>query len=164
MSSNPKKDDGQLFLTPLRGKIRERKYAVYDLETTTDLQKVFLAGFYDGSRYRYFESDPAFPETPNGAIDQFLTWLFADDEYVGYWIYAHNGGNFDALYLIRWLMDHAKDYSIEVIPVQSTVLSLEVHEKKTRRRQRKWTFIDSLRLMNAGLDKLGKSFGLGGKE
>lgn len=162
MSKSP--NDGRLYLTPLTGKIRTRNYAVYDLETTTDLQKVFMVGFYDGAKYRYFESKPTFPEDAGGALDQFLEFLFADDEYIGHWIYAHNGGNFDALYLIRWLMERSERFAIEVIPVQSTVLSLEVHEKRVRRRQRKWTFIDSLRLMNASLDKLGKAFGLGGKE
>lgn len=154
----------QLYLTPLRGKIRSRNYAVYDLETTKDLQRVFLAGFFDGSSYRYFESKPTFPELVGGALDQFMEFILGSDEYVNWWIYAHNGGNFDALYLIRWLMERSDRFAIEVIPVQSTVLSLEVHEKRMRRHRRKWTFIDSLRLMNAGLDKLGKAFGLGGKE
>lgn len=158
------KNDSRLYLTPLKGKTKGRDYAVYDLETTSDLQRVFLAGFYDGSRYRYFESNPTFPETSGGALDQMLSWLMHDDEYSGWWIYAHNGGNFDALYIIRWAMEHMNDYALQVIPVQSTVLSLEIRERRSRRRQRNWTFIDSLRLMNAGLDKLGNAFGLGGKE
>ena len=151
------------FLTPLSGARKVRRYATYDIETTPDLQRVYLLGFFDGESYRYFESEPTFPELDGSAVDRFLTWLFGEPNYCGWWLYAHNGGNFDALYLIRWLLERQDRYRLEVTPVQATVLCLEVMEKTENREPRKWIFIDSLRLMNAGLDRLGKAFGLGGK-
>lgn len=159
MSSN----QNSLYLTPLTSKPKRKPFAVYDLETTTDLERVYLCGFYDGDRYRYFESKLMLPEKRGSAVDQFLEFVLGDDYYCGHWIYAHNGGNFDSLYLIRWLIERPERFHFNVIPVQATVLSLEVIERKVRRNRRKWTFIDSLRLMNASLDKLGKAFGLGGK-
>lgn len=103
------------------------------------------------------------PELEGSALDKFMRWLLSQDTHCGSRIYAHNGGNFDALYLVRWLVERQSEFTIELTPVQATVLCLQVIEKRMRRRQRRWMFLDSLRLMNASLDKLGKAFGLGGK-
>ena len=59
-----------------RGK-PEKPFEVYDLETTTDLTRVYLAGWYDGREYRYFESLPLPPDSPGSAVDQFCRWYFA---------------------------------------------------------------------------------------
>src|SRR4029077_5128689 len=104
------------FMAPLTSKIKDRRFAVYDLETTTDLEKVYLVGFYDGIEYRYFESKPMKPAEEGSAVDQFLRWLISTNvRYHKHWIYAHNGGNFDVLYLIKWLYHHS-EYSLEVVP------------------------------------------------
>jgi len=155
----------QNFLTPIIGPVKRKPFAVFDIETTTDLEKAFLVGFYDGQEYKRFdvynsdkdESTPYFPESREGCISQFLTWLFSSKQYTKYWLYAHNGGNFDFLYLIRWLMDHGEEFSIEAIPIQSSILSITVRRKDDRQGKWKWTFLDSFRLMNASLEKLGQA-------
>lgn len=155
------------YLNPLSSKIRYRPFAVYDLETTTDLEKVYLVGFYDGSEYRYFESEPKKPQEKGSAVDQFLNWLISTrSRYHKYWLYAHNGGNFDVLYILRWFLENADKYAMEVVPVQSTILCLECYNRNAnsdKKYREQWKFIDSYRLMNASLDKIGIAFGLGGK-
>jgi hypothetical protein len=155
----------ETFLKPLFGKVKPKPFAVFDIETTVTLDRVFLVGFYDGTEYKFFEdkrtyiSQPHFPEDTAGPVSQFLTWLFAIKRFCGTWIYAHNGGNFDFLYLVRWLMDHTEEYSFNAVPLQSSILCLEVTDKPQppRKKPRTWTFLDSFRLMNAPLDKLGKA-------
>ncbi len=155
----------ETFLKPLEGKVRQKPFAVFDIETTIHLEQAFLLGFYDGQRYTYFEdkkgsiSQPRHPEDSRGPVSQFLTWLFASQTYCKHWIYAHNGGNFDFLYLVRWLMGHTEEYSFNVVPLQSSILCLEVSDKPQppRKTPRTWTFLDSYRLMNAPLEKLGQA-------
>lgn len=126
-----------------------------------------MVGFRDKDHYRYFESEPTLPEESGSAVDQFMRWLLADERYRGVWLYAHNGGNFDVLYILKWMIAHAGElYRFELIPVQSTILSLEVLWKNERQKSGQGkgiTFLDSFRLMSASLDKLGQAFGLGGK-
>jgi len=160
------------LLIPLDKPVIRRQFAVFDIETTTDLEKTYLTGFYDGAIYRVFEdkcgdtSGPHFPEDARGSISQFLTWLFQTKAYADHWIYAHNGGSFDFLYLIRWLMAHDQEYSFNVTPLQSSILCLEVTEKRCRGKRKTpltWTFVDSYRLMNGKLEKIGKAFAGEGK-
>lgn len=152
------------YLSRLESGIKERHYHVYDLETTTDLERVYLVGFASQWEYRFFESEPKYPEQSGSPVDQFLRWLFAQPNLVGDWFYAHNAGNFDVLYLVRWLLEHESRFRVEVVPLQSSVLMLTVVDKESNpKRPSKWTFVDSLRLMSSSLDKLGKAFGLGGK-
>lgn len=160
----------QSHLTPLTGKVRPHNFAVFDIETTTDLEKAFLLGFYDGSEYKVFEdrsvateSKPHLPESIAGPVSQFLTWLFSSKRYTKYWIYAHNGGNFDFLYLVCWLLEHQSEYSFDVVPLQSSILRLEVRRKSDTRGVWKWTFLDSYRLMSAPLEKIGKGLVGAGK-
>ncbi len=157
----------QHYLRPLTGKVKPRKFAVFDLETTISLEKAYLLGFYDGSNFRHWDilkkdkqgsySQPLFPEDVRGCVSQFLTWLFETDTYSKHWIYAHNGGNFDFLYIVQWLLHHSEQFSFQVIPLQSSILCLTVRDK-TKSKSFKWTFLDSFRLMNASLEKLGQAF------
>lgn len=153
------------FLKPLTGKVRQKPFAVFDIETTIHLEQAFLLGFYDGRDYKLFEdrrkaiSQPRHPEDVRGPVSQFLSWLFSSKQYCKHWIYAHNGGNFDFLYIVRWLMAHQTEYSFNVVPLQSSILCLEVADKPAppRKTPRTWTFLDSYRLMNAPLEKLGQA-------
>ncbi len=150
------------YLKPLTSKIRNRQFATFDLETSTDLVCCYLAGFYDGETYRYFESPMLKPEEPNSAVDQFLTWLTSTGRtYKSHWLYAHNGGNFDFLYVLRWFLNRPDDYSLEITPVQSSILALTVRSKTDE--QVKWSFVDSYKLMNAKLEDIATTFNLGGK-
>lgn len=149
------------FLTPLRGKPKQHSFNTFDIETTTDLERVYLLGWYDGVTYRYFESEPKHPEAEGSPIDQFMRWLTGTNAYCGHWNYGHNAGNFDTLYIVRWVWEHADEFTMEVVPLQSSILMLEVRSKEHP--NKRWTFLDSFRLMPAKLDKLGKAFGIGGK-
>ena len=60
-----------MSLYPTRASKNAARIAVYDLETTTDLQKVYLCGYYDGVKYRYWESKPLPPEHPDSAVALF---------------------------------------------------------------------------------------------
>lgn len=122
-----------------------------------------------------------------GCVDRFLSWLFyelpremmrakreaAGEVYDGdeqdtrqIIVYAHNGGKFDHLHLIPWLEEHRSDFGFgavefEIIPVQSSIQEMQVWvagEKKPR-----WLFRDSLKLLNMGLERACKSFGVKGK-
>lgn len=158
----------QDYLKPLTGKVKTHDIAVFDIETTPELDDAYLLGFYDGKNYKVFEdrghdrSNAFDPEDARGPISQFLSWLFIQGrgrrglDFTKHWIYAHNGGNFDFLYLVRWLMVHPSEYSFSATPLQSSILCLEVTEKRAKR-PRSWTFLDSYRLLNAPLDKLGKA-------
>jgi len=152
----------ETYLKPLTGKVKQRNFAVFDIETTISLERAFLLGFYDGKSYKVFEdkrktiSQPHLPEDSRGCVSQFLTWLFSSKQHTKHWIYAHNGGNFDFLYLVRWLLQHPEEYSFDAIPLQSSILRLEVRRKSDKKGTWKWTFLDSYRLMNAPLEKLGK--------
>lgn len=150
------------FLKGLGGEPEKYEVATYDIETTTDLQKVYLVGFYDGSVYRYFESDPMFAEQPGSAIDQFLNWILPNQGYARYRIYAHNGGNFDHLYLTEWAMENPERVELEIIPIQSSILSLQIRPHGAHKRRLQ--FIDSMKLMPGSLEDIAQAFGFeGGK-
>lgn len=151
------------FLQPLKGKVKPKPFAVFDIETTVNLERAFLLGFYDGIQYKVFEdrrktiSQPHVPEDVTGPVSRFLTWLFGTRAYCKHWIYAHNGGNFDFLYLVRWLISHGDEFTFDAIPLQSSILCLTVRRRERNRSGLwQWTFLDSYRLMNAPLEKLGK--------
>ena len=136
--------------SPFTRRRADTPFEVYDIETTTNLREVYLVGWYDGTEYKYWESKPLPPEDPRSAISQFCTWLFmrkrADP------LYAHNGGNFDHLYVLKWLLTHATQASIELIPTQSSILLMTVILEGVR-----YEFRDSMRLMVGGLDTLAKA-------
>lgn len=137
-----------------RGK-PEKPFEVYDLETTTDLTRVYLAGWYDGREYRYFESLPLPPDSPGSAVDQFCRWYFARKPMGA--IYAHNGGNFDHLYILRWLLRFEPHACIEFVPTQSSILLMTVSNIGPYPNSARYEFRDSMRLMVAGLDDIAKT-------
>ena len=88
-------------------------------------------------------------------------------EYQGFWIYAHNGGNFDFLFLLRELIKKTWRYEIEITPIQSCMFMVVVTELEApggkQKRDAKWTFLDSARLMPLKLNQVGTTFGIGNK-
>jgi hypothetical protein len=136
--------------SPKCGPKKSNKFAVYDIETTTDLKKVYLVGFFDGASYRYFESVPLPPNDFRSAISQFCMWYFSGKNRCA--IYAHNGGNFDHLFVLRWLLTFKPEATIEFVPTQSSVLLMTVTIEK-----QKYEFRDSFRLMPASLDSISKT-------
>lgn len=134
---------------PLRYQRKDKPFEVYDLETTTDLKRVYLAGWYDGANYRVFESEPLPPEDPRSAVSLFLVWFLHGKHHQ---CYAHNGGNFDHLFLLKWLTVNLPEAHIEIVPTQSSVLMMTVTYQG-----RKYEFLDSMRLMPGSLESLSRA-------
>ena len=84
--------------SPRPKKTKNESFSVYDIETTTDLKKVYLVGWYNGTVYKYWESLPLPPDNEASAISQFCLWWFHHPPHGP--LYAHNGGNFDHLDLL----------------------------------------------------------------
>ena len=160
-----------MSLYPTRASKNSARIAVYDLETTTDLQKVYLCGYYDGTTYRFWESKPLPPEHPDSAVAQFGSWYFEQPHTHEQWLFAHNGGNFDHVFLLKWLFTQS-DLRIELIPVQSTILRMRVFNDSIPWREggggksrsphwkiaRHWDFLDSFRLLPGSLNTIAETF------
>ena len=170
----------EFHLTPLTSKVKRKPFVVFDIESKHNetqmagFTRPFLVGFYDGLHYQSFRNAPVCAaenqdwhrryDSKGGCIDRFMRMLLTK-KYAGHHIYAHNGGNFDFLFLLRWLLEHGDEFSItKLIPVQSSIQMIEVrlvnaHKKKPI----KWTFLDSMKLLPMGLDRAAKTFGFAGK-
>lgn len=143
-------------LNKLYGGPKIRKFAVLDIEATQWVNP-YAIGFYDGRTYVDFVSRQQ-------CIGNALAYILGP-EYADYWIYAHNGGNYDFLFLLKELLlgkryPAFKEYELDITPIQSCMFRVEVKDKK---KNLKWTFVDSARLMPIKLDDLGHTFGLGRK-
>lgn len=176
------------FLEPLSGNIKRRPFGTIDIESKAadpeipydDSQKAgfvrpFLVGFYDPASHEYheFRDEPHLKArpwmrrhiSPGGCIDKLMNVLLCK-RYSGHIFYAHNGGNFDHLFLLAWLRLHLDEFSFEVVPVQSSIQVIRVWrlpdspEDPIRER---WEFLDSMKLLPMGLDRACQTFGLGGK-
>jgi DNA polymerase family B len=101
---------------------------------------------------------------PGGCVDKLMAYVLTE-EHSGKLIYAHNGGNFDHLFLLSWLREHRHEYGFEVVPVQSSIQKLAVWRWPEHQDEKvpRWDFIDSMKLFPTSLDKFLKAFGLGGK-
>lgn len=163
------------ILRRLQGDPKIRKFATIDIETRKWVEP-YAVGFYDGTYYTDF-------------VDYSFTWKAVDasllfvlrPEYAGYWIYAHNGGNFDFTFFLNRLITqrHFKSrYSVDIIPIGSTIVTFTVVEtdpgmhykgcpergcrgckpKRVDGRDQKWTFVDSARLLPMALDEVGETF------
>ena len=167
------------FLEPLTSPVRRKPFAVYDIESKdaeTDhagFTRPFLAGFFDGERFQSFRNDEflkAYPYKrrhihPGGCLDKMLRAILVP-EYAGRNIYAHNGGNFDHLFLLAWLRAQRSEFGFEVIPVQSSIQSIKVWSipEDPDDKTLTWTFLDSIKLLPMSLEKAAKAFQLPGKE
>ena len=140
-------------LEPLRKQGKIKPFEVYDIETTTDLKKVYLVGWFDGDRYEYWESPPLPPEHTDSAMAQFLRWRFAKATRRPQ--YAHNGGNFDAVFALSSIINLWPNLSVEIIPSQSSILLMKVHNKDSNNT---WEFRDSARTLPDSLENLGQCF------
>ena len=173
-------------LEPLTSKRRQRRYATYDIESKkNDTQEAgftrpFLVGFYDPfdrttlrGAYQEFRDEPHLKKRPwqrrhidpGGCIDKLMN-VALTPRYSGYIFYAHNGGNFDALFLLAWLREHKEEFAFEVIPIQSTIQVVRVWrhpEGPDEPVKERWDFLDSMKLLPFGLQKACETFGVPGK-
>lgn len=166
------------FLETITGKVKPLNIAVYDIESKSgDTQepgftRPFMVGFYDGLTKKIFRNAPHLAQQPwetrhiedGGCIDKVMRHLLSP-KYLKTNIYAHNGGSFDHLFILAWLARHP-EFNFTVTPVQSSIQRIDVWKRSTneKTKQKKWVFLDSMRLIPMGLDKAAKSFGLEGKK
>lgn len=144
-----------MSLYPKPKRPNNRRIAVYDIETTTDLSRVYMVGFFDGSTYRYWESKPMAPTNKRCALALFLEWWLSCNRQE--WLYAHNGGNFDNVFTLAWLLGQNDGrFRAEIIPVQSCILRLRIID--VEKPSNYWDFLDSFRLLPASLDALAETF------
>lgn len=165
------------ILRRLQGEPKVRKFATLDIETRKWVEP-YAVGFYDGTSYVDF-LDYTFKWK---AVDDALTHVLRP-QYAGYWIYAHNGGNFDFTFLLNRLITTKRfrqQYTVDIIPIGSTVVTFTVIEidpgvhykdcpaaehgckgckpKRVDNRDQKWTFVDSARLLPMTLEEIGDTF------
>lgn len=162
------------MLAPIVGPIRKRKFLVFDIEskdgssrTKAGFTRPFMVGVYDGQSYNEFrDEEPSKGDWrkryywDNGCVDKAMRHILSS-KYRGHYIYAHNGGRFDHLFLLPWLMHNGErlGFSFMVIPVCSSIQLLDVRDSQGHI----WRFLDSFRLIPTSLDKAAKSFNLDGK-
>jgi hypothetical protein len=140
-------------LEPIKTKGKIKPFEVYDIETTTDLKRVYLVGWYDGRQYKYWESEPLPPEDDKGAMAQFLRWRFQRPTKRPQ--YGHNAGNFDAVFALAAIIAKFPQLSVTIVPSQSSILLMTVEDKEKRK---KWEFRDSARTLPDSLDNLAQCF------
>jgi hypothetical protein len=160
------------FLEPLRSRVKERPFCVIDVESkdgdsqAPGFTRPFLVGLYDPlakkgkPAYLEFRNEPHLAErdwrhrhvAPGGCVDKLMTTILTD-EYAGRIFYAHNGGNFDFLFLPAWLVQHQDEYAFEVVPIQTTIQVIRVWERgdDPEKPKRRWEFLDSMRLLAPGM-------------
>lgn len=164
------------ILRRLSGEPKVRNFATIDIEARKWTEP-YAVGFYDGSQYRDFVDYTFSYKSIDAALAVVLT-----EKYAGYWIYAHNGGNYDFTFFLRHIImtpELRRKYLVDIIPIGSTVISFSVIEidpghhrkwcedkkcrgcqpRKSNKRELKWTFVDSARLMPLPLEDIGKVFG-----
>ncbi len=163
-------------LRRLTGEVKQRQIATLDLEAR-EWVLPYAVGFYDGKNYIDFVND-------NGACvaDSLIHILVPD--YSAFWIYAHNGGNYDFLFLVRAMLSDPRlksKYLTELTPIGSCIVRMDITERDpkihlvdcenlrcrgcgvardTKETKLKWTFVDSARLMPLPLKDLGETFGI----
>lgn len=154
------------WLTPLTAAIKRKHFATFDLEskdgdseTAPGFTRVFLAGFFDGESFDSFRGHDSIGE---------LMRHMLQPKYLGWHIYAHNGGRFDFLHLLPWLANEGKrlGFSFCAIPAGKSggIQILDIWKGKGKQRKGKWRLLDSIKLIPLALEKACKTFGLPGKE
>lgn len=110
-----------------------------------------VLGFYDGRNVRYFHH----PEGISDAsyVYSFITWLF-DSNFSGD-IFAHFGGRFDFLFLLRGVLQYGEEKIEDLIPWGSGMLCFTLVRGK-----HKITFRDSSALLPFSLKKITENFGV----
>lgn len=159
----------QDYLTPLTSDIKRRPFATFDLEskdgdslTIPGFTRVFLAGFYDGEDYESFRGVDCIADLMSHMLQP---------KYLGWHLYAHNGGRFDFLHLLPWLASQGKALGLRfcAIPAGKSggiqILDIwKVNAKGKKSGKGKWRLLDSIKLIPLALEKACKTFKLPGKE
>lgn len=161
------------ILRRLPGEPVPRRYAVLDIEARAWVHP-YAVGILGNGVYKQTDGE-------GSCIGDALEYVLTPD-FAGQWIYAHNGGNYDFLFLVRELLKpkFAGKYRVELTPVGSTIIRIDVLEsaagqhrpgcedkrcsgcaaKRKGERLQKWSFLDSAKLMPLALADLGEAFGI----
>jgi hypothetical protein len=173
----PKKRPKEQYLKPLEGPVKRARFLVFDIESKAgDTQipgftRPFMCGFFDGEKFFGFRNLPSANELPwegrhtakGGCVDRFLSLLFnRRNTYIDTAIYAHNGGNFDFLFLLAWLRARPQ-FDFAIVPIQSTIQVLKVW-RRGKKKEGEWTFLDSLKLLPMSLAAACIALGVEGKK
>lgn len=162
-------------LTPLVGAPKRARFGTCDLESKdgptqkAGFTRIFMAGLYDGTDYQPFFDQTAGGDwktryfLPGGCLDRFMRCVLSD-KYRGWTFYAHNGGNFDFLFFLPWLVraKTERDLQVGLVPLGSSGL-LAIDVWKTQNKWQRWRFVDSVRLLPMSLQDACKAFGVGEK-
>lgn len=127
-------------LDPITKPQPKKPFGVVDIETM-NWTKFVVLGFYDGRQYQEFRS-----------IKKFLDWCKSAD--IPETIFAHFGGKFDFLFLIRELLRQDMEI-LEIVPRGSSILYFSA-----KLGGRIFTFRDSSALLPFGLRSLTENFGV----
>lgn len=132
MSKNEK------YLKPLTPKEKPFKYAVLDIESNGWVNFEML-GFYDGFDFHKFDT-----------IEKFLDHCLSH-HYRGYTFYAHNGGKFDFLFLLKPLI--ARNIPFKLITQGARITAIKITLNRYT-----YKFVDSYPILTASLEKLCATF------
>jgi len=141
-----------MTIKAITSQIKERRFAVYDLEWNPDTMVPRLFGFYDGERYVAFKS-----------VEKFMSHIL-QDKYKGWWFFAHAGGIADLPFLLEWMVNHPSHQTTARFSGSAAVM-VEVAKKKWCRSENRWkkaaswTFVDSFFLLRTKLRKIGDWIG-----
>jgi len=172
---------GEVFLRPLAGTIRRKRVVVYDIESKDgDTQekgftRPFLVGLLHRQDFLPFRNSPEVANlpwkerhiAPGGCIDLLMRHLLglgqskdAGKKYQSKRcnIYAHNGGKFDHLFLVGWLLLNRKRFQFEIVSTQARMQRVDVWPRGQSKRKGFWSFFDSISLLPMPLSKVGKTF------
>lgn len=140
-------------LKPTYGDPRSSRIVVWDIETDPTTFDPFLVGV------RWGESPVDWVQfTGPGCMSDLLEWLLTDADMGEDTLYfAHNGGGFDHLFLIYEMVER-QPRRFKVRPVLSggSAILVMVDDKHTNR---SFMLVDSLRLLNMSLKKIGEAMG-----
>lgn len=73
-------------------------------------------------------------------------------------IFAHNGGRFDALFILPWLLRHKDRFKWEISGPESKILRLEIWPRRSNKKRLSWVIQDSVAILPMSLDQVGKVF------
>lgn len=113
-------------------------FGVFDIETNNWIDFEML-GFFDGTQYKLFTS-----------VRRFLNFIDSRS-YKGWRFYAHNGGKFDTLFLLKDIFDLG--WKVRIIERGGRVIALYCTTRKTN-----FVILDSFALLPQSLKSLGIAF------
>lgn len=152
------------FLLPLTKKRRKRPFIVLDLESkdgetqNAGFTRVFMVGAYTEKMVNGKLIQRYLCKKGPDCIDEMMRTLLTPKTF-NYHFYAHNGGKFDFLHLMPWIVENGFElgYTFQITPISSSIQILDILPKN---RHGRWRFLDSYKLVPLSLKKMAKTFGV----